>query len=151
MGLAPSIQPNSHFPRRGPRPTAARALDRLLHGAHWSASSRLPLRRSPTYGSSSLVPWRATGNVCLADLWDPPGGLSLALALCICHCYAGPLYQGLPLPSPRKSGELGVAQSTESVGVVREPISGGHKKGVAGSLPFPYLVNVHTVCHHYRE
>jgi hypothetical protein len=34
---------------------------------------------------------------------------------------------------------------------VREPISGGHKKGVAGSLPFPYLVNAHTVCRHYRE
>ena len=106
-------------------------------------------------GPPSLSPPRDQPNstpcAALTVIWDPPGGLSLALALCICHCYAGPLYQGLPLPSPRKSGKLGVAQFAESVGVVREPISGGHKKGVAGSLPFPYLVNAHTVCHHYRE
>jgi hypothetical protein len=70
---------------------------------------------------------------------------------CISHCCAGPLCQGLPLPSPCKSGELGVAQFAESVGVVRKLISGGHRKGVAGSLPSPYLVNAHTMSHHYRE
>jgi hypothetical protein len=69
----------------------------------------------------------------------------------ISHCCAGPLCQGLPLPSQRKSGELGVAQFTEFVGVMRKPISGDHKKGVAGSLPSPYFVNAHTVSRHYRE
>jgi hypothetical protein len=70
MGCLPPFKPNSYF-LCAAQDQLQRALDRLLRGAHWSTSSRLPLRRSPTYGSSSSVPWRAPGNVCLADLWGP--------------------------------------------------------------------------------
>jgi hypothetical protein len=50
LGRRPPFQPNPQFHPRGPRPTAARALDRLLRGAHWSTSSRLPLYFSVTRG-----------------------------------------------------------------------------------------------------
>jgi hypothetical protein len=57
----------------------------------------------------------------------PPRSHSLACGPSLSGAY-------LPLPSLRKSGELGMARFADSVGVGRERTSGGHKRTRTGSL-----------------